>query len=166
MTRDGQSSNTLYSNEDKSMMKLALQLAERGWKEHQEVPIGCVITHKGQVIAQSYNQKESLKMGTAHAEILAIEEASKTLNGWRLNDCRLYVTAEPCAMCAGAIIQARVGTVIYGCDEPKFGCAKSLYPLLTEGKHNHQPQVVGGLLAEECSKVLQDFFLHRRQSKF
>ncbi|MEZ4871836.1 MAG: nucleoside deaminase [Bdellovibrionales bacterium] len=131
---------------DETYMKAALSLAERAWREYDEVPIGCIIVNKsGQIIAETFNQKESLQQATAHAEILAINRACEKLGTWRLQGCRLFVTCEPCAMCAGAIIQSRLDEVIYGCQEPKFGCAQSLYPILSEARHNHRVTLTSGL---------------------
>ena len=123
-----------------------------------EVPIGCVIVHDGQVIGRGYNRRNTDKSTLAHAEITAIKRASKKLGVWRLEDCTLYVTLEPCQMCAGAIVQARIPEVMIGCMNPKAGCAGSIYNLLQEPAFNHQVSLFKGVLEEECSQMLKDFF--------
>ena len=123
-----------------------------------EVPIGCVIVHDGQVIGRGYNRRNTDKSTLAHAEITAIKRASKKLGDWRLEDCTLYVTLEPCQMCAGAIVQARISEVMIGCMNPKAGCAGSIYNLLQEPAFNHQVSLFKGVLEEECSQMLKDFF--------
>ena len=122
-----------------------------------EVPIGCVIVHDGQVIGRGYNRRNTDKSTLAHAEITAIKRASKKLGDWRLEDCTLYVTLEPCQMCAGAIVQARIPEVMIGCMNPKAGCAGSIYNLLQEPAFNHQVSLFKGVLEEECSQMLKDF---------
>ena len=124
----------------------------------KEVPIGCVIVHDGQVIGRGYNRRNTDKSTLAHAEITAIKRASKKLGDWRLEDCTLYVTLEPCQMCAGAIVQARIPEVMIGCMNPKAGCAGSIYNLLQEPAFNHQVSLFKGVLEEECSQMLKDFF--------
>ena len=123
-----------------------------------EVPIGCVIVHDGQVIGRGYNRRNTDKSTLAHAEITAIKRASKKLGDWRLEDCTLYVTLEPCQMCAGAIVQARIPEVMIGCMNPKAGCAGSIYNLLQEPAFNHQVSLFNGVLEEECSQMLKNFF--------
>ena len=123
-----------------------------------EVPIGCVIVHDGQVIGRGYNRRNTDKSTLAHAEITAIKRASKKLGDWRLEDCTLYVTLEPCQMCAGAIVQARIPEVMIGCMNPKAGCAGSIYNLLQEPAFNHQGSLFTGVLEEDCSQMLKDFF--------
>ena len=123
-----------------------------------EVPIGCVIVHDGQVIGRGYTRRNTDKSTLAHAEITAIKRASKQLGDWRLEDCTLYVTLEPCQMCAGAIVQARIPEVMIGCMNPKAGCAGSIYNLLQEPAFNHQVSLFKGVLEEECSQMLKDFF--------
>ena len=123
-----------------------------------EVPIGCVIVHDGQVIGRGYNRRNTDKSTLAHAEITAIKRASKKLGDWRLEDCTLYVTLEPCQMCAGAIVQARIPEVMIGCMNPKAGCAGSIYNLLQEPAFNHQVSLFKGVWEEECSQMLKDFF--------
>jgi tRNA(adenine34) deaminase len=143
-------------------MRLALEQAKIAQSKN-EVPVGAVIVRNGQVIATAYNQKESLNSPTAHAEILAIEAAAKALGAWRLTNCELYVTLEPCLMCAGAIIQSRLSKVIYGAFDPKGGAVQSLYEVLGDTRLNHQVHVVCGILKYECGQILTDFFKARRQ---
>jgi tRNA(adenine34) deaminase len=130
-----------------------------------EVPIGCVIVHlpTAQIIGRGFNQRETNHDPTAHAEILAIREAGAALNHWRLLDCALIVTLEPCPMCAGAIVNARIPKLIYGCDDPKAGAVRTLYQLCEDQRLNHRVEVTGGVLAEECSQLLRDFFARQRQ---
>lgn len=128
-----------------------------------EVPIGCVIVKDGMVIGRGYNRRNTDKSTLAHAEITAIRRASKKINDWRLEECTLYVTLEPCQMCAGAIVQARIPEVIIGCMNPKAGCAGSVYNLLQEPAFNHQVRILKGVLEEECSLVLKNFFKALRQ---
>ena len=146
---------------DEYYMRLALREAERAL-EHDDVPIGCVIAHAGEVIAAAHNERELRGDPTAHAEILALSEASRHLEGWRLVDTVLYVTLEPCAMCAGAIVLARVPRVVYAAPDPKAGAAGSVLDVLGEPRLNHRPEVAGGLLAEESAALLQTFFGSRR----
>ena len=128
-----------------------------------EVPIGCVIVHDGQVIGRGYNRRNTDKSTLAHAEITAIKRASKKLGDWRLEDCTLYVTLEPCQMCAGAIVQARIPKVVIGCMNPKAGCAGSVLDMLHEDGFNHQVETEVGLLGDECSQMLKDFFKALRE---
>ncbi len=146
---------------DEYFMRLALREAERAI-EHDDVPIGCVIVHGGEVISASRNERELRGDPTAHAEVLALREASQRLGGWRLLDTVLYVTLEPCAMCAGAIVLARVPRVVYGASDPKAGAAGSVLDVLAEPRLNHRPQVDGGLLADEAATLLETFFAARR----
>ncbi len=143
-------------NEDEKFMRLAIKEAKRAY-EIGEVPIGCVIVHEGKVIARGYNKREKLNSGLAHAEIIAIQKASKKLNSWRLEDCTLYVTVEPCIMCSGAIIQSRVPKVIYGALDPRFGMHKSMMNIF-DYKFNHTVDIKGGILEEECSNLMKEFF--------
>ena len=131
--------------------------------EIDEVPVGCVITAGERIIAAAHNQREMLKDPTAHAEILAITQAAESIGDWRLEGCTLYVTLEPCPMCAGAIVQARIPTVVYGATDNKAGAAQSLYHLLNDQRLNHQCQVINGILAQECGAMLSDFFEAKRQ---
>lgn len=149
--------------EDLRLMALALAEAEQAAME-DEVPIGAVIVRQGQVLASAHNQREQLRDPTAHAEMIAITQAATALNSWRLEDCTLYVTLEPCLMCAGAIVQARVKRVVYGADDPKAGAVRSLYQLLQDTRLNHRAEVAAGVLAEECGQVLSQFFQQKRHS--
>ena len=142
-------------------MRLALREAERAL-EHDDVPIGCVVVHDGEVIGVGRNERELRNDPTAHAEILALREAASRLGTWRVLDSVLYVTLEPCAMCAGAIVLARVPRVVYGTVDPKAGAAGSVLDVLAEPRLNHRPEVAGGLLAEECAELLRAFFRPRR----
>jgi tRNA(adenine34) deaminase len=146
---------------DEYYMRLALREAERAL-EHDDVPIGCVIVREGEVIASARNERELRADPTAHAELLAIREAAAHIDGWRLLDTVLYVTLEPCAMCAGAIVLARVPRVVYGATDPKAGAAGSVLDVLAEPALNHRPDVAGGLLADEGADLLRKFFGLRR----
>jgi tRNA(adenine34) deaminase len=146
---------------DEYYMRLALREAERAL-DHDDVPIGAVIVHDGEVIAAARNERELRRDPTAHAEILALREAAARLDSWRLLETVLYVTLEPCAMCAGAIVLARVPRVVYGSDDPKAGAAGSVLDVLGEPRLNHRPAVAGGLLAEEAAALLRAFFASRR----
>lgn len=130
--------------------------------EQEEVPVGAVIAHEDQVIAEGYNMRETLKDPTAHAEMIAITQAAEKLGSWRLLDCTLYVTLEPCPMCAGAIVQSRIPTVIYGTTDPKGGACHTLYQITEDDRLNHKSTVLGGVLKEECKFLLQDFFAQQR----
>ena len=130
-----------------------------------EVPIGCVIVHDGQVIGRGYNRRNTDKSTLAHAEITAIKRASKKLGDWRLEDCTLYVTLEPCQMCAGALMQSRIDRVVIGSMNPKAGCAGSVLNLLEMDGFNHKVEVIRGVLQEECSSMLSDFFKELREKK-
>jgi tRNA(adenine34) deaminase len=152
---------TAFFPRDEYFMRLALREAERAL-EHGDVPIGCVVIHDGEVIGSAPNERELRGDPTAHAEILALREASDRLGGWRLLDTVLYVTLEPCAMCAGAVVLGRVPRVIYGAPDPKAGAAGSVLDVLNEPRFNHRPEVAGGLLAEESAALLRDFFASRR----
>ena len=142
-------------------MKMALDEAELAMRE-EEVPIGAVIVHAGELIGKAHNQVERLKDPTAHAEILAITQAAETLGDWRLLDTRLYVSKEPCPMCAGAIVAARIPEVVWGVDDPKRGGA-SLFNILDHPNLNHRPLVRTGILAEEALAVIQEFFNRKRR---
>ncbi|MBX9787304.1 MAG: tRNA adenosine(34) deaminase TadA [Pirellulales bacterium] len=143
-------------------MRLALAEAEQALAEG-EVPIGAVIVHGDRVIASAHNQREQLKDPTAHAEMIAITQAAGALGDWRLADCTLYVTLEPCPMCAGAIVQARVPLVVYGATDSKAGAVQSLYQLLGDPRMNHRAQVVPGVLGEQCGYLLTRFFQEQRK---
>ncbi|MGN1314063.1 MAG: tRNA adenosine(34) deaminase TadA [Lachnospiraceae bacterium] len=138
-------------------MKEALKQAKKAYALG-EVPIGCVIVYEDKIIARGYNRRNTDKNTLAHAEITAINKASKKMGDWRLEDCTLYVTLEPCQMCAGAIIQSRISKVVIGAMNPKAGCGGSILNILEMPEFNHQAQVVRGVLEEECSRILQDFF--------
>lgn len=146
---------------DEYFMRLALREAE-GALEHDDVPIGAVVVHDGEVIATGRNERELREDPTAHAEILALRQAAAALGSWRVLDAVLYVTLEPCAMCAGAIVLARVPRVVFGTWDPKAGAAGSVLDVLAEPRLNHRPEVAGGLLAQECAALLTSFFAGRR----
>ena len=147
---------------DVFFMEKALALAKKA-KEQGEVPVGAVMVYGGRIIAQAFNQKEMLKKATAHAEILTIEKACLKLNNWRLNDCALYVTLEPCPMCAGALVACRLKKLVYACKDPKAGAAHSLYRITQDPRLNHRVEVCHGILQEESSRLLKDFFRERRK---
>ncbi len=144
-------------------MRLALAEAEAA-AEHGDVPIGAVIVRGGEVIAAAGNERELRADPTAHAEILALRAAAAALGGWRLPDSTLYVTLEPCAMCAGAIVLARVPRVVYGADDPKAGAAGSVLDILADARLNHRPEVAAGVLADQSSALLREFFAARRRT--
>jgi tRNA(adenine34) deaminase len=146
---------------DEYFMRLALREAERALG-HDDVPIGAVVVREGEVLGAGANERELRRDPTAHAEVLALREAAAKLGSWRLLECSLYVTLEPCAMCAGAIILARVPRLVYGAVDPKAGMAGSVLDVLGEPRLNHRPEVAAGLLAEESASLLQDFFASRR----
>ena len=147
---------------DEKFMKQALLQAKKA-KELGEVPIGCVIVQDGKVIGRGYNRRNTDKSTLSHAEITAIRKASKKLNDWRLEECTLYVTLEPCQMCAGAIVQARVKEVVIGAMNPKAGCAGSILNLFTMKQFNHQVQTIYGVCEAECSQILKQFFAGLRK---
>ena len=142
-------------------MRAAIKQAQKAY-EKSEVPIGCVIVHDGKIIARGYNRRNTDKSTLAHAEITAIRKAAKKLGDWRLEDCTLYVTLEPCPMCAGAIVQARITECVIGCMNPKAGCAGSVTNLLEMDGFNHKVIVRRGILEEECSNMLKTFFRELR----
>jgi len=146
---------------DEHFMRLALREARRAL-EHGDVPVGAVVAHDGDVIGAGHNERERRQDPTAHAEVLALREAAARLGTWRILDSVLYVTLEPCAMCAGAIVLGRVDRVVYGTADPKAGAAGSVMDVLAEPRFNHRPRVDGGLLREECAALLADFFASRR----
>lgn len=149
---------------DEKYMYEAIKLARRAARL-SEVPIGCVIVYDGRIIAKGYNRRNTDKSTLAHAEIIAIRRAGKIIGDWRLEDCTMYVTLEPCPMCAGAIIQARIPKVVIGTMNSKAGCAGSVVNLLQMDGFNHKAEVVKGVLMEECSRMLQDFFKEIRAGK-
>lgn len=142
---------------DEKFMEIALEEAKKA-KDIGEVPIGAVIVKNGEVIAKAYNKRETLKNPLAHAEILAIDEASKILDSWRLLDCTIYVTIEPCAMCAGAIVNSRIERLVIGAMDPKMGACGSVVDLVRHEKFNHRVEIMSGVLEEECSSIMKDFF--------
>ncbi len=142
-------------------MKEALKQAKKA-AELGEVPIGCVIVYQGKIIGRGYNRRKIDKNTLSHAELIAIRKAGKKMGDWRLEECTMYVTLEPCQMCSGAIVQARIPTVVIGCSNPKAGCAGSILNILQEPKFNHQVEIVNGVMEEECSKILTDFFKQLR----
>ncbi|UOQ83821.1 tRNA adenosine(34) deaminase TadA [Gracilibacillus salinarum] len=149
---------------DQAYMLMAMEEAKKA-EVLGEVPIGAVIVHQDQVIATSFNLREKLQTTQSHAEMLAIDKANQVIGSWRLEDCVLYVTLEPCPMCAGAILQSRIPKVVYGAKDPKAGCAGSLLNLLDDERFNHQVDVVPGVLEAECGQMLTDFFRSLRQKK-
>lgn len=149
---------------DTLYMKEAIKQAKKA-EALNEVPIGCVIVFEDKIIARAYNRRNTDKNTLAHAEITAIKKASKNLGDWRLEGCTLYVTLEPCQMCAGAIIQARISKVVMGSMNPKAGCGGSVLNLLQMPEFNHQAEVVRGVLEEECSTMLSQFFMQLREKK-
>jgi tRNA(adenine34) deaminase len=154
-------SETLFPDED-YFMRLALREAERA-REHEDVPIGAVLVRDGELLAAAHNERELRQDPTAHAEILALREAARALGSWRVLGATLYVTLEPCAMCAGAIVLARVPRVVYGATDPKAGACGSVLDVLADARLNHRPEVLSGLLAPECGQLLSDFFASRRR---
>lgn len=147
------------------LMRQALAQAEAALAE-EEVPVGAVILHRGRIIAAAHNQREALHDPTAHAEMVAITQAAEALQSWRLEGCALYVTLEPCLMCAGAILQARIPLLVYGAADPKAGAVHTLYQVLSDPRLNHQTQVVSQVLAQPCGEILSRFFQQqRRQGK-
>ena len=146
---------------DEYFMRLAIREAERAL-EHEDVPIGAVVVREGEVIGAAHNERELRQDPTAHAEILALREAAAAVGSWRVLDSVLYVTLEPCAMCAGAVVLARVPRAVYGTVDPKAGAAGSVLDVLAQPRLNHRPAVDGGLLAEECAELLRAFFASRR----
>jgi len=149
------------TRDDRFFMDLALREARRAL-EHDDVPIGAVVVHDGEVIGAGHNERELRQDPTAHAEVLALREAAAALGSWRVLESTLYVTLEPCAMCAGAIVLARVPRVVYGCTDPKAGAAGSVLDVLAQPQLNHRPLVVGGICADDCAGVLRAFFAQRR----
>jgi tRNA(adenine34) deaminase len=147
---------------DERYMRMALDAAMVA-EENGDVPIGTVIIHEGRVIAKAYNQREQLQDPTAHAEIIALTQAATALGMWRLHGCTIYVTLEPCPMCAGALVLARLDRLVYGCSDPKTGACGSLYDIVRDGRLNHRLEVTAGVLADDCAGVLQDFFRQRRR---
>lgn len=152
------------SENDIKYMYLAIEEAKKAEKLG-EVPIGAIIVHHDEVIARAYNLREATQNATTHAELSAIQEACKALGSWRLENTTLYVTLEPCPMCAGAILQSRIPRVVYGARDPKGGCVHSLYELLNDARFNHEADVTEGVLGDECGQLLTNFFRAIRERK-
>lgn len=150
--------------DDNYWMRRALELAEQA-KYLQEIPVGAIVICDNQIISEAFNEKERKTDATAHAEVLAIQRASQRLGRWRLSDCTLYVTLEPCFMCVGAIISSRIGRLVYGTPDSKAGAVESTYKLLETKHFNHYPKVDSGLLKDECALLLKDFFHNLRAMK-
>lgn len=144
-------------------MKMALDLAEQAYAMG-EVPVGAVITCEGRVVGAAYNQREQLHDPTAHAEMIAITQAAEAIASWRLHHCSLYVTLEPCPMCAGAALNARIPQVIYGAPDPKSGAVNSVFKLLNDARLNHRAEVVQGILQDQCGEILKRFFQKQRKN--
>jgi tRNA(adenine34) deaminase len=158
------SSSAGTSPGDDFYMRLALDEANKA-AACVEVPVGAVIVCGTEIVGRGYNRREELRTALAHAELLAMEQASSHLGRWRLSDCQLYVTLEPCIMCVGAIVQSRIARLVFGCLDPKSGAVESLYQLCNDDRLNHRLPVSGGILAEQCSAVLRNFFSLVRKSK-
>ena len=147
---------------DEHWMRQALKLAQQA-AEQDEVPVGAIIVHENKIIASAFNQREQLADPTAHAEMIAITQAASHLNSWRLLECSLFVTLEPCPMCAGAILQSRIPRIVYGALDPKAGAVVSLYQLLNDPRLNHRCETLSGVLANECGRILTEFFDRKRK---
>ena len=159
--------NKFFSHGDGSdlgYMDLALQEAAKA-AEKEEIPVGAVVVWKGKVIGRGHNQREGLQSPMAHAEILALQEASSRLRSWRLHECTLYATLEPCIMCVGAVLQARISRLVFGCLDPKGGAVESLYRLCEDSRLNHRLEMTSGVLEGECAGILVEFFTHLRKKK-
>ena len=150
--------------EQEKFMKEAIRQAKKA-RALEEVPIGCVIVYEGKIIARGYNRRNTDKNTLSHAELNAIRKASKKMDDWRLEDCTMYVTLEPCQMCSGAIVQARIKRVVVGCMNPKAGCAGSILNLLDMKEFNHQVELTTGVLEEQCSGMMKQFFKELRQKQ-
>jgi len=149
-------------NDDARFMTVALREAAAA-AEDGEIPIGAVIVHKAKIIGRAHNQRERLSDPTAHAEMIALTQAAVYLSSWRLCGCTMYVTLEPCAMCAGALVLARIDRLVYGPADPKAGACETLYNIVNDKRLNHQVEVVSGFMAQPCREILQDFFAAKRQ---
>ncbi|MDE6189213.1 MAG: tRNA adenosine(34) deaminase TadA [Clostridia bacterium] len=146
-------------------MRMALKQARKAASE-DEVPVGAVIVRNGEVVAKAFNRKEKKTCSNFHAEIVAIEKACKKIGDWRLNECDIFVTLEPCAMCAGALINARIGNIYFGAYDSKAGCCGTLYDLPADKRFNHRPKIIeGGILQEQCAGALSEYFQNKRKSK-
>jgi len=154
----------IEAKQDERYMQAAIDAAGIA-EENADVPIGAVVVYKGQVIGRAYNQREQLKDPTAHAEIIALTQAAAFLESWRLNDCTMYVTLEPCPMCAGALVLARIDRLVYGCDDPKAGACGSLYNIVQDERLNHRLEITAGVLADECTALLSNFFQQKRNKQ-
>ena len=148
-------------NIDQRFMKLAIDQAFIA-ADNGDVPVGAVIVFEGRVIAKAHNQRQLLNDPTAHAEIIALTQAAEAVGNWRLNGCTIYVTLEPCPMCAGALVMARIDRLVFGCDDPKAGACGSLYNIVQDERLNHNMDITSGVLDTECGQVLSDFFKVRR----
>jgi tRNA(adenine34) deaminase len=154
--------NLIDQPTDESFMNEALRLARKAFAQ-KEVPVGAIVVRDGRIIARAFNQVELLKDATAHAEMLAVTQAEAAVGDWRLNDCDLYVTKEPCAMCAGALVHVRMRRVIFGCADPRSGAAGGTINLLQMPSLNHRCEITSGVLTQECAELLQSFFQARRR---
>jgi tRNA(adenine34) deaminase len=152
------------NKEDERFMRMAIEAA-RIAEDNGDVPIGAVIVYKNQIIGKAYNQREQLQDPTAHAEIIALTQAAAARQSWRLNGCTMYVTLEPCPMCAGALVLSRMDRLVYGCDDPKGGACGSLYNIVGDERLNHRLEVTAGVLEKECTELLQNFFQERRDKR-
>ncbi len=157
----GRNGEPTVSDSDEQFMRKAIDAALIA-EENGDVPIGAVIVYQNQVIGRAYNQREQLKDPTAHAEIIALTQAASFIGSWRLHGCTIYVTLEPCPMCAGALVLGRLDRLVYGCPDPKTGACGSLYDIVRDERLNHRLEVTSGVLAADCARLLQDFFKHRR----
>ena len=153
--------DAIDNKQDEHYMLEAIKAAQIA-EENGDVPIGAVIVYENQVIGRAYNQREQLSDPTAHAEIIALTQAAAFIENWRLHGCTIYVTLEPCTMCAGALVLGRLDRLVYGCDDPKAGACKSLYNIVQDERLNHRLEVKSGVLAEKCTEQLQAFFRRRR----
>lgn len=151
----------MMESEHERFMRAALEEAQAAMEEG-EAPVGAVMVRAGRLIARAHNQREQLRDPTAHAEMIAITQAAAAIGSWRLEDCTLYVTLEPCPMCAGAIVQARIPRVVYGAADPKAGAVRSVFRLLSDARLNHRAEVVSGVLAQPCGEILTRFFQKQR----
>ncbi|MCL2751441.1 MAG: tRNA adenosine(34) deaminase TadA [Firmicutes bacterium] len=149
---------------DEFFMNYAVMEADAA-AEQDEVPVGAVVVYGGEIIASAHNEKERRLTATAHAEILALERAAAALGNWYLEGCTLYVTLEPCAMCAGAAINARIDRLVYGASDPRFGCCGSIMDLLSDKRFNHNPSVTAGVSAQKCAALLSAYFTEKRKKK-
>ncbi len=154
----------MVNGPDDNYMKLALEQAQIA-EENGDVPIGAIIVFENQIIGKAYNQREQLQDPTAHAEIIALTQAAAFVENWRLHGCTMYVTLEPCPMCAGALVLARIDRLVYGCDDPKTGACGSLYNIVGDKRLNHRPAVTKGVLEDECGQLLRSFFEKKRPGR-